>query len=57
MKYFFQKTSNDRISEKKFLEGLNKWFFCQKKKGSIYLVRKNTLEKTNEKKGAKQQRR
>ena len=32
-KIFWLKTSNDRISEKKFLEVLNKLFFCQKKKG------------------------
>ena len=42
----------NRNSGNKFLEVLNKWFFCQEKK-SIYLVRKNTIEK----KGAKQQRR
>ena len=39
----------NRNSGNKFLEVLNKWFFCQEKK-SIYLVRKNTIEKTNEKK-------
>ena len=36
---------NYRNSENKFLGVSNKWFFCQKKK-SIYLVRKNTIEKT-----------
>ena len=35
----------NRNSGNKFLEVLNKWFFCQEKK-SIYLVRKNTIEKT-----------
>ena len=51
MKDFF--TSNGRNSANKFLEGLNKWFFCQKKV-SIYLVGTNTIEKNNKKK-AKQQ--
>ena len=41
-------TSNGRNSANKFLEGLNKWLFC--KKGSIYLVRTNTIEKNNKKK-------
>ena len=43
MKDFLKK--NYRSSENKFLRVSNKWFFCQKKK-SIYLVRKNTIEKT-----------
>ena len=47
----------NRNSGNKFLEVLNKWFFCQEKK-SIYLVRKNTIEKQKQTgKGAKQQRR
>ena len=55
-----KKTKNDerlfltksRNSANEFLEGLNKWLFCQKKKGgSIYLVRTNTIEKNNKKKG------
>ena len=49
MKDFF--TSNGRNSANKFFEGLNKWFFCQKKKATIYLVRTNTIEKNNKKKG------
>ena len=48
MKDFF--TSNGRNSAEKFLEGLNKWFVCKKKGGSIYLVRTNTIEKNNKKK-------
>ena len=41
MKDFF--TSNSRNAASEFLEGLNKWLFC--KKGSIYLVRTNAIEK------------
>ena len=44
MKDFLEKTNN-RNSENKFLEVLNKCFSAKRKK-SIYLVRKNTIEKT-----------
>ena len=44
-------TSNGRNSANKFLEGLNKWFFCTKKKATINLVRTNTIEKNIKKKG------
>ena len=53
MKDFF--LSKSRSSTNKFLEGLNKWFFCQKKKeGQFILFERTRLKRTTRKK-AKQQ--
>ena len=45
---FFSKKQITKKSENKFLEGLNKCFSAKRKK-SIYLVRKNTIEKNKNK--------
>ena len=51
MKDFF--LSKSRNSTNKFLEGLNKWFFCPKK-GQFILFERTRLKRTTRKK-AKQQ--
>ena len=48
-KIFQKKKTNNRNSENKFLEGLTKCFSAKRKK-SIYLVRKNTIEKKQKQK-------
>ena len=49
------KISNHRKSEKKFLDGLARQVvFASKKKSELDLVQKNTIEKNNQKKKAKQ---
>ena len=56
MKDFLEKTNN-RNSENKFLEVLNKWFFCQKKNQFILFERTRLKKQKQTGKGAKQQRR
>ena len=58
MKDFFLGGANNRNSENKFLEVLNKWFFCQEKKSQFILFERTRLKKQKQTgKGAKQQRR